>query len=255
MLENLIDSNAEPRPRRVLIYGTHGIGKSTFGSCAPKPVFIPTEDGLRDLKVKSFPVAKSYGQFMTNLHSVATGQHEFEAAVIDSADWLETLIWNQVCADGGKNSIEEFGFGKGYGFAAKYWEQVIGLLDQCGERTPAMMAIIIAHSKVQRFEDPQTDPYDRYEPNLHKSASSLLQEWVDEVLFARMRVVTVAKPQGSKTESRGVSAGERLLYTTEQPSHLAKNRLSLPNELPLAFASYWEAVNTAKKTELATTPY
>lgn len=251
MLDGLIDSFEQRRPRRVMIYGTHGIGKSTFGSCAPKPVFVPTEDGLNDLKVKMFPVAKSFGQFMDNLGKLADGPHEFETVVIDSADWLETLIWNQVCADGGKNSIEEFGFGKGYGYAGHYWEHVIKLLEQCGDREvrnigPGMMTILIAHAKVQRFEDPQTDPYDRYEPNLHKTASALLQEWVDEVLFARQRVVTIAKPAGSKTEVRGVSAGERLLYTTEQPSHLAKNRLALPLELPLAFSSYWDAVQKAQ---------
>ena len=33
-------------PRRALLYGTHGIGKSTFGSMADKAIFIQTEDGL-----------------------------------------------------------------------------------------------------------------------------------------------------------------------------------------------------------------
>ena len=33
-------------PRRVMLYGVHGIGKSTFGAMAPNPMFIQTEDGL-----------------------------------------------------------------------------------------------------------------------------------------------------------------------------------------------------------------
>ena len=34
-----------PRPPRILAYGVEGIGKSTFASEAPRPVFIQTEDG------------------------------------------------------------------------------------------------------------------------------------------------------------------------------------------------------------------
>ena len=256
MLEGIVNSKKLRRPRRVLIYGTHGIGKSTFGSCAPKPIFVPTEDGLSDLNVNTFPVAKTYGEFMENLQKVAIGEHEFESVVIDSADWLESLIWAQVCSDGGKQSIDEFGFGKGYGHALHYWDCAVNLLTACRERAdngigPAMMVIIIAHAKVQRFEDPQTEPYDRYEPNLHKSASAMLQEWVDEVLFCRQRVVTVGQPGNSKKDDtnnkyRGMTAGERIIYTTEQPSHLAKRHLPIPNELPLAFAAYWDAAQQAQ---------
>ena len=35
-------------PPRFLIYGTEGIGKSTTASQAPKPIFIPTEDGASE---------------------------------------------------------------------------------------------------------------------------------------------------------------------------------------------------------------
>src|SRR4029078_13367683 len=37
------------RPPRLLVYGTPGIGKSTFGSQAPNPIFLPTEDGLDEI--------------------------------------------------------------------------------------------------------------------------------------------------------------------------------------------------------------
>ena len=37
------------RPRRALIYGVQGVGKSTFGAMAEAPIFIQTEDGLSDI--------------------------------------------------------------------------------------------------------------------------------------------------------------------------------------------------------------
>ena len=39
----------------VVVYGPEGIGKSTFGSTAPNPIFVPTEEISEDFAV-SFPV-------------------------------------------------------------------------------------------------------------------------------------------------------------------------------------------------------
>ena len=50
-LMNQISKGRKARPRRVMLYGTHGIGKSTFGAMAEKPIFVPTEDGLADIVV------------------------------------------------------------------------------------------------------------------------------------------------------------------------------------------------------------
>ena len=44
-----VKSGRSPAPRRAMLYGTHGIGKSTFASMADTPVFIQTEDGLGEL--------------------------------------------------------------------------------------------------------------------------------------------------------------------------------------------------------------
>ena len=44
-------------PPRLLMYGTEGIGKSTTAAAAPKPIFIPTEDGLDQIDCASFPLA------------------------------------------------------------------------------------------------------------------------------------------------------------------------------------------------------
>uniref|UniRef100_A0A7C4QSN6 Uncharacterized protein n=1 Tax=Schlesneria paludicola TaxID=360056 RepID=A0A7C4QSN6_9PLAN len=51
-------------------------------------------------------------------------------------------------------------------------------------------AVPIAHARIERFENPETDAYDRYSPRLNKHASALIQEWCDEVLFATYKVHT-----------------------------------------------------------------
>jgi hypothetical protein len=55
-----VQSGKRLAPRRVLLYGTHGIGKSTFGASSDKPVFVQTEDGLGEIDCDKFPLALSY---------------------------------------------------------------------------------------------------------------------------------------------------------------------------------------------------
>ncbi len=43
------------KPIRVLMYGTDGVGKTTFAADAPGPVFLAAEDGTAQLDVARFP--------------------------------------------------------------------------------------------------------------------------------------------------------------------------------------------------------
>jgi hypothetical protein len=224
-------------PRRILLYGVHGIGKSTFAGMAPKAVFIPTEDGLDDIDCASFDLCRSYADVLDCLGQLYAEEHDFRTLVIDSVDWLERLIWQEVCRQRQVDSIEDIGFAKGYTFALQQWQAVLGGLNALRRR--GMAIILLAHAKIERFEDPATDSYDRYVPRLHKLASHVLQEWCDEVLFANYKVFTTKADAGfNRKETRGVGSGERVLYTTERPAHVAKNRLNLPDELPLDWREY-----------------
>jgi hypothetical protein len=157
--------------------------------------------------------------------------------VIDSADWLERLIWKKVCQNEGKKAITDFGYGAGYGKANAIYSDVLQALNCC--RDAGMNVILIAHCAIARFENPEGDSYDRYVPKLHKDAAALIQEWADEVLFATYKVNVRKSDEGfNKERGVGVGAGERVLRTTERPGHLAKNRLGLPDELPMNFDAY-----------------
>jgi hypothetical protein len=239
-------------PRRVMVYGVHGIGKSTFGAMAPDPIFIQTEDGLANLGAARFPLAESFEQVMASITALYTEAHDYATVVIDSLDWLEQLIWKQVVRERGPanktkvDNIEDFGFARGYMYAIDYWREVLdGLNGLRNDRQ--MMVILIAHAKIERFENPETDAYDRYSPRLNKHASALVQEWCDEVLFASYKVHTKQTDEGfENTRTRGIGTGDRILRTTERPAHMAKNRLSLPEELPLDFRVYAQYLGPAQ---------
>jgi hypothetical protein len=225
-------------PRRVMVYGVHGIGKSTFGAMADRPIFIQTEDGLANLDAERFPIARDYGEVVAALGALYAEEHGYGTIVVDSLDWLERLIWARVCRDRGVKSIEEMPYGKGYIFALEYWREVLSGLDALrAER--GMQVITIAHAAIEKFNNPETDAYDRYAPRLNKHASALVQEWSDEVLFACYRVMTKSTDEGfNRRRVQGVGTGERVLRTTERPAHVAKNRLGLPEEIPLDYRVY-----------------
>ena len=236
-----ITKGREAQPPRIMIYGSEGVGKSTFAALAPNPVFVQTEDGLSEIDCSKFPLAKSFDDVVLQLQAVRDEQHDYGTVVIDSLDWLERLVWDRVCADYGVKSIEKAdgGYGKGYVHALTYWRQIVSLLNDIRARK-GMAVILIAHAAVERFEDPEHAAYDRYTPRLHKAACSLVCEWVDAVLFAsrRMRVDSTT----GKAAPVGADGGERILRTNGSPACIAKNRFGLPTELPLSWSAFVEAL-------------
>ena len=243
-----ITRGKENKPPRIFLYGQEGVGKSCTAAQAPNPVFIQTEDGLDEINTAKFPLAHSLNDVLNALAALRDEQHDFRTVVLDSADWLERLIWDKVCQDFGVRSIEKAdgGYGKGYVHALTYWRQIVSLLNDL-RNVRGMIVIVIAHSKVERFEDPENAAYDRYTPRLHKSATSLLCEWVDAVLFATKRF-RVSKEEGTGFQGDraiataiGANGGERILRTVGSPACTAKNRFNLPAEIPLSWQAFMDA--------------
>jgi len=233
-----IQSGRDPKPRRVMLYGVHGIGKSTFGAMAERPIFIQTEDGLANIECDRFPLATRLDHVLAALSELYTGEHDYRTVVIDSLDWLERLIETEVCEKEGVPNIEKIGYAKGYKFMLDPWREVLAGLDAL-RNDRGMAVVLIAHAKIEKFANPETEPYDRYSPRLHKLASALIQEWCDEVLFATYKVHTRKIDEAfNKAKHQGISTGERIIRTTERPAHVAKNRLGLPDEFPLDHRIY-----------------
>jgi len=246
------------KPPRILTYGTEGIGKSTFASQALRPVFVQTEDGLDEIECDRFPLASSYADVLKAVVELHQEHHDYETVIIDSLDWLERLIWDKVCQESGVDSIEKAdgGYARGYTHALTYWREMIGHWNAL-RNDRGMVILLIAHAKVERFEDPESSSYDRYSPRLHKLASALLCEWCDAVLFATRKIRTQTEDAGFNRKrtiahALGRDGGERVLRTVGGPSCVAKNRYGLTGDLPLAWAAFVAALSQQPREELVT---
>ena len=230
---------------KIVVYGVPGIGKTSFAAAAPDPIFLLAEDGLGMCQAAHFPLIRTYQDCLDAVGSLYLESHSYQTVVLDTADALEPMLWQHVCAAAGKARIEDFGFGKGYDIALAEWRNLLtgfaALRDEKG-----MAVIILAHSSVTRFEAPDSDGYDRYSMRLHKKANAILNDWADCVLFANYRTHLVSAGKDGERK-RAVGKGERVLHTTERPAWAAKNRYRLPDEIDLS----WDAFTTAMNTALA----
>jgi hypothetical protein len=201
-------------------------------------------------------LATSFDDVVGYLNSLLTESHEYQTVVIDSLDWLERLIWDDLCRQHNVSSIEKVdgGYAKGYTHALTHWRHLLGLLNRLRTER-GMVVLCIAHARIEKFEDPEATAYDRYSPRLHKHACSLVCEWADAVMFAT-RKIRVQTEDAGFNRKRGVAfgigkdGGERVLRTIGGPSCVAKNRFSLPEQLPLSWPAFMAAFTNPSQTNV-----
>lgn len=241
-----IVSGKQKQPDRILLYGVEGVGKSTWAASAPKPIYLAAEDGTAALNVSRFPVA-SWQDVLDAITTLTIEKHDFQSVVIDTIDAIEPLCWQFVCEKGKQKSIEDFGYGKGYTAALDEWRVFIAALEKL-RRERGLEVILIGHSMIRTFKNPEGEDYDRYELKLNAKAGGLLKEWCDSVLFARYQTFTNLDAKAGRT--KGVSNGARIVHTQRTAAFDAKNRYSLPDGLPLSYADYRAAVEAPEKLRL-----
>ena len=235
-------------PRRCLLYGVHGIGKSTWAAQAPNVLMMDLEDGLADIDCSRTEVVKDLLHAREIIEWLRSEKHEFRTLVIDSADWLEQLVHKYVAEQAGKKTIGDIPYNAGYKTAEAIWRNILDQLNMLRDDR-GVAVILTAHSNISRFTNPAGDSYDRYEPALHKSSSALVQQWADEVFFASYRVNVTKKDEGfGKTRAVATGGEQRFIRCQENATAYAKNRLAMPAEIDFSFEAYREAITASRQT-------
>lgn len=232
-MEFKISSGVQPSAVKVVLYGPEGIGKTTFASQFPDALFIDTEESTKMLNVRRFDKPKTWADILGMVAAVVSNPTICKTLVIDTADWAERLCEQYVCARGKQNSIEGFGYGKGYTMVGEEFAKLLDALTTV--TTKGVNVVLTAHSIIRKFERPdEAGAYDRYELKLGNKAgnrcAAAVKEWCDLLLFANYK--EIVSEVGGKKKAYG---GQRVMYTTHHPCWDAKNRFDLKDELPFEY--------------------
>lgn len=228
---NIIEGK-EKRALKIVIYGAEGIGKSSLAAGFPYPLFIDTEGGTSNLNIRRIKCNKSWSELLGIVKEVQEQPSICRTLVVDTADWAEILCERYICEKYRKDSLESFGFGKGYTYLQETFSQLLIQLDNLIEL--GVNVVVTAHAKPRKYELPEeAGAFDKWEMKLTRQVAPLLKEWCDALFFCNYKVFVVSTESGSKK----AQGGKRVMYTSHTPTYDAKNRFDLPDELDLSFDS------------------
>lgn len=215
---------------RLCAYGSEGIGKSTFASHFPDPVYIDVEGGTKQLDVARFPTPETWGDLLEEIDAVIEEPTVCKTLVIDTIDRAESLLIAAVLREGNKSSIEEFGYGKGWTILQeRFLKDFLNRLDRLIAK--GVNVVLLAHAQMRKLESPEDPPYDRWELKVSKKVAPIVKEWADILLFMNYEVMTVE--ENGKAKAKGKA--KRKMHANHRPTYDAKNRYGLPDDMDLSF--------------------
>ena len=226
--------------QKVVVYGPEGIGKTTFAGMFPDPVFCDTEGSTRRYNLRRTPKPESWTQLLEQVRYFIANPDKLGTFVLDTADWAEKLCVEHVCAAGGVQSVEGFGYGKGYVLLQEEFGRLLDLLSKLIEQN--VHVVLTAHAQMRKFEQPdEMGAYDRWEMKLSKKVAPIVKEWADMVLFANYKTYVInTDGQGASKGKNKVQGGKRVMYTSHNPCWDAKNREGLPDEMDFDYGQIFQ---------------
>lgn len=221
-----------PAAVRLVAYGAEGIGKSTFASKFPDPLFIDVEGGTKQLDVARFPTPGTWGDLLEEIDAVIEEPEVCKTLVIDTIDRAEMLLINRLLQEGGVDSIEKYGGGYGKGYTAlqeRFQKDFLNKLDRVIAKN--VNVVLLAHAQMRKLESPDEPPYDRWELKVSKKVAPIVKEWSDVLLFMNYDVMVVE--ENGKNKAKGKA--RRKMHANHRPTYDAKNRYGLPDDMDLDF--------------------
>ncbi len=234
--------------QKIVVYGVEGIGKSTFASRFPSPLFIDTEGSTKHMDISRTPTPSSWTMLLDQAQYVKRNPTICKTLVIDTADWAERMCEQTVCAKAGKAGIEDFGYGKGYTYLGDEFGKLLNLLQEV--IAVGVNVVFTAHAQMRKFEQPdELGSYDRWEMKLSKKTAPLLREWADMVLFVNYETYVIKSD--NKLEKGKAQGGKRIMHTTHHPCWDAKNRHDLKDKLPFDYGEIAQCFGGASQISAA----
>ncbi len=234
---------------RYLFYGPEGVGKTSLAADAAS-LFLDIEGGSGEVVAARYPFnpgaadefrPRNYDQVTAAIEDLIENPgHGFASVAIDTSTALEALIHRHLCETHKKSGIEAFGFGKGYKVAVEELRRFLARLDML--RATGVQIILIGHSIVTTFKNPEGEDFDYYSLHAHRDFAGQLKQWCDVVGFIHFEG-GAKKLEGDESQgkrARGWTTNRRLIELAREAAWDAKNRLSMPSTIELDAAHPWQ---------------
>lgn len=241
LLNKLVTSGKVKKPFLILVYGPEKVGKSTFGSELPKPLFLCSESGTDQLDIRRAKIS-NWLELKTVLRELRDGDDESKTIVLDTVDWFEQLLLKFLIAESHVDSAKDLGGGWGAykGILIAEWHNLFSLIDEVREKKNICF---LAHSQCKKFSDPILScDYDRYELKMeYPEISGVFKEYVDGIFFINFETTVKREKQTKKVRAYGDDT--RILYTKRTHAFDAGNRYGMPEEIECSAKEFLKYAN------------
>ena len=217
--------------QKIIIYGPGGVGKTKLASLTEEigvqPLFIDIEEGSNFLDVPRIdPTPETFEELLAAIRDYGMAS-DCHAIVIDSLTKAEELAiqytLRTVPHEKGHfvESVEAYGFGKGYTHVFESFLKLLQALDAAARKGKHIIGI--CHDCTANVPNPAGEDWIRWEPRLQSPPSGKgsirhrVKEWCDHLLFVGFDTFV---SEGGKASG----SGTRTIYSTELPTHWAKSR-------------------------------
>lgn len=249
-----VTSGIVDRPVKCCVYGVEGIGKSTFASKFPDPLFFDLDKGTARLNVKRVTDIQSWPQLMQSVEEVWKDPGLCRTLVIDTADAAERLCISHICAKKEKSGIEDFSYGSGYSYLVEEFARFLLNLETCV--TQGINVVILAHAVLKTITMPEEmGQYDHWELKLSTKTTNkvapLVKEWADMLFFANYETILV---EDGKLKKKKAMGGKRMMWTSHTTFADAKNRFGLPEKMPFDYAGIAQYITSGANLDSPAAP-
>jgi len=231
----------------LIVYGTEGVGKTSFCLQFKKEILCGSirENGYENLDmVGDVPAGcenKQINTFAELIQFIRTGK-DYDTLILDSVSGIQQLIAADIIATIYKkhdNPAQAFaGFSEGYRIHGPMWIERI-----CNELTllnsKGVNTLLIGHVRNENVKNPNGQDYVAAVLDMESWPRAVFIKWAAAVLYMTLdaEVMITKTWKGKPTEAKIVGdledASDRIMYTTKNLSHSAKNLLNLPPYLSL----------------------
>jgi hypothetical protein len=217
----------------IAIYGEPGVGKTTTASKFPKSIWMPLERGLpAGVIVDAIDGLLAFGNVVEALRELCKDPQGYQTLVVDCLDALEPMLVDYLCGQRGWKDIEAPSFGKGYVALDDVWRSFLKGVVTLRDRHNVTV-ILIAHSTIERVDDPRAPSFSTFVPKLHKRGRHLVVDCCDIVGFLGHELKIFTDDQGFKERVRATAGPQRFLFVEGNPAFTAKNRYNMPPKIPV----------------------